>query len=180
MAHRPASRRHTSQQQRGRLLPSTAAHHVPLELERWGPPQAHAASPEGGNSLDSRSVASTLARSAGSELSSATASRRECTPRRRNADERCVFTVLSAMKTVRAICAFVSPARARPSACRSPGANVALSEWPWTDAARRAGLARDAVYLVRPDGHVGWAREAADVEGLRAYLGRFGIVARSS
>jgi 2-polyprenyl-6-methoxyphenol hydroxylase-like FAD-dependent oxidoreductase len=57
------------------------------------------------------------------------------------------------------------------------GAKLALHEWPWTDAARRAGLARDAVYLVRPDGHVGFARGAADVEGLRAYLGRFGVVA---
>ena len=49
-----------------------------------------------------------------------------------------------------------------------------LHEWPWTAAARRAGLGRDAAYLVRPDGHVGFARPTADVEGLRAYLGRFG------
>jgi 2-polyprenyl-6-methoxyphenol hydroxylase-like FAD-dependent oxidoreductase len=60
------------------------------------------------------------------------------------------------------------------------GVNLALHEWPWTAAARRAGLARDAVYLVRPDGHVGFAREAPDVEGLRAYLGRFGIVAHDA
>ena len=48
-------------------------------------------------------------------------------------------------------------------------------------AARRAGLVRDAAYLVRPDGHRGLGRaRRADVEALRAYLGRFGIVARSS
>jgi hypothetical protein len=55
---------------------------------------------------------------------------------------------------------------------------LALHEWPWSAAARRAGLRRDAVYLVRPDGHVGFARAAADIEGLRAYLNRFGVVAR--
>jgi hypothetical protein len=57
-------------------------------------------------------------------------------------------------------------------------ARLPLHEWPWTAAARRAGLRRDAVYLVRPDGHVGLARAAADVEGLRAYLDRFGIIGR--
>jgi hypothetical protein len=50
-----------------------------------------------------------------------------------------------------------------------------LHEWPWTPAARGAGLGRDALYLVRPDGHIGFAREGQDVEALRAYLGRFGI-----
>ena len=64
------------------------------------------------------------------------------------------------------------PARVRGgSATAAP--RVALDR-----AARRAGLAEDAVYLVRPDGHVGFARRTPDVEGLRAYLGRFGIVGR--
>jgi hypothetical protein len=56
------------------------------------------------------------------------------------------------------------------------GAKLPLHEWAWSGAARRAGLARDALYLVRPDGHIGFARRAQDVEGLRAYLARFGIV----
>jgi hypothetical protein len=56
------------------------------------------------------------------------------------------------------------------------GIKLPLHEWPWTPAARRAGLERDATYLVRPDGHVGFARLEPDVEGLRDYLGRFGIV----
>jgi 2-polyprenyl-6-methoxyphenol hydroxylase-like FAD-dependent oxidoreductase len=56
------------------------------------------------------------------------------------------------------------------------GARLPLHEWSWTRAVRRAGLARDALYLVRPDGHIGLARRGQDVEGLRAYLDRFGIV----
>jgi hypothetical protein len=56
------------------------------------------------------------------------------------------------------------------------GARRPLHEWTWTSAAKRAGLAQEAVYLVRPDGHIGFARREQDVEGLRAYLGRFGIV----
>ena len=56
------------------------------------------------------------------------------------------------------------------------GEKLPLHEWAWTGAARRAGLARDALYLVRPDGHIGFARRAQGVEGLRAYLDRSGIV----
>jgi 2-polyprenyl-6-methoxyphenol hydroxylase-like FAD-dependent oxidoreductase len=52
---------------------------------------------------------------------------------------------------------------------------LSLREWPWTPAARDAGLARDALYLVRPDGHVGFARQGQDVGGLRAYLDRSGL-----
>jgi hypothetical protein len=37
----------------------------------------------------------------------------------------------------------------------------------WNEAARRAGLAAGAVYLVRPDGYVGWA--GAGVAELRAW-----------
>jgi hypothetical protein len=60
----------------------------------------------------------------------------------------------------------------------APKSRLPLREWAWTAATRRAGLGRDAVYLVRPDGHVGFARGSPDVEGLRAYLDRFGVVGR--
>lgn len=56
------------------------------------------------------------------------------------------------------------------------GSNLPLHEWAWTAAAGRAGLGRDAIYLVRPDGYVGFARPTADVAGLRAYLHRWGVV----
>jgi 2-polyprenyl-6-methoxyphenol hydroxylase-like FAD-dependent oxidoreductase len=54
-------------------------------------------------------------------------------------------------------------------------AEMPLHEWPWSPAARRAGLEQGALYLVRPDGHVGFARREPDIEGLRAYLGRLGV-----
>jgi 2-polyprenyl-6-methoxyphenol hydroxylase-like FAD-dependent oxidoreductase len=59
------------------------------------------------------------------------------------------------------------------------GVKLPVHEWPWTSAASHAGLERDALYLVRPDGHVGFVRREADVEALSAYLGRFGILGRT-
>jgi 2-polyprenyl-6-methoxyphenol hydroxylase-like FAD-dependent oxidoreductase len=43
----------------------------------------------------------------------------------------------------------------------------------------RAGLRRDAVYLVRPDGYVAWADPTADPARLAAFLDRHSIVART-
>lgn len=54
-------------------------------------------------------------------------------------------------------------------------ARLPLHEWLWTEAARRAGLQRNALYLVRPDGHIGFARKSQDMEALQSYLARFGI-----
>lgn len=50
-------------------------------------------------------------------------------------------------------------------------AGLPLHAWRWAAAMYQAGLRRDAVYLVRPDGHVGFA--GADAAGLRAYADRF-------
>lgn len=44
-----------------------------------------------------------------------------------------------------------------------------LHEWPWTQAARRAGFRRDALYLIRPDGHIGFAQAAPDIRELKRY-----------
>jgi 2-polyprenyl-6-methoxyphenol hydroxylase-like FAD-dependent oxidoreductase len=52
---------------------------------------------------------------------------------------------------------------------------LSLHEWPWTPETRRAGLERDALYLVRPDGHIGFARCEPDVPALREYVNRVGI-----
>lgn len=51
-----------------------------------------------------------------------------------------------------------------------------LQVFEWTDAADRAGLARDAAYLVRPDGHVALAAEGEKlVEQIGAYAHARGL-----
>lgn len=57
--------------------------------------------------------------------------------------------------------------------------HLPLDAWAWSDAAERAGMARDAAYLVRPDGHVAWASPEQDAAGLEAYLARIGWHPRS-
>ena len=47
--------------------------------------------------------------------------------------------------------------------------SIALHVFSWSDAAGRAGLARDALYLVRPDGYVGFADAGADSGALERY-----------
>jgi 2-polyprenyl-6-methoxyphenol hydroxylase-like FAD-dependent oxidoreductase len=47
---------------------------------------------------------------------------------------------------------------------------VDLQVFPWQPSAEHAGLARDAAYLVRPDGHVAWADPHAGAAGLGRYL----------
>ncbi len=57
--------------------------------------------------------------------------------------------------------------------------SLPLHVFGWNDAARRAGLRRDALYVVRPDGYVGLADAGDDGAGLASYLPsyRFGRVA---
>jgi 2-polyprenyl-6-methoxyphenol hydroxylase-like FAD-dependent oxidoreductase len=50
-----------------------------------------------------------------------------------------------------------------------------VDAFPWTTAAGRAGLARDAAYLLRPDGHVGLADPRQDPGHLAAYAARHGL-----
>ena len=49
-----------------------------------------------------------------------------------------------------------------------------VHEWPWREKAG-PGSSGNALYLVRPDGYIGFARPTQDVEGLRGYLTRFAI-----
>ena len=58
-------------------------------------------------------------------------------------------------------------------ACARRG--LPLHEFPWSDNARRVGLTRDAIYLVRPDGYVGLADRGADAAALDAYLDARGV-----
>jgi hypothetical protein len=61
-------------------------------------------------------------------------------------------------------------------------AALSLERFPWSEAASRAGIARDALYVVRPDGYVGLAAASDAPTALRAYQTElsltFGEVAR--
>jgi hypothetical protein len=58
--------------------------------------------------------------------------------------------------------------RALSDACAE--LRVPLHVFAWKTQMGRAGLQKDALYLVRPDGYVGLAGAAADAEGLRRYF----------
>jgi len=53
--------------------------------------------------------------------------------------------------------------------------SLALHVFPWSDAARRAGLARDAAYLVRPDGYVALAQADGRAAKIGAHLDAWSI-----
>jgi 2-polyprenyl-6-methoxyphenol hydroxylase-like FAD-dependent oxidoreductase len=55
---------------------------------------------------------------------------------------------------------------------------IRLHEFPWSEQAEEAGLERDALYLVRPDGYVALADSDHDVRALRTHLSGFDIAAR--
>lgn len=59
------------------------------------------------------------------------------------------------------------------AACRNLG--LPLHRFPWGGGARRAGLARDALYLIRPDGYVALADNGVDPDRLRNYFAERGI-----
>ena len=54
-------------------------------------------------------------------------------------------------------------------------AGVPLHVFVWSERAKATGLERDALYLVRPDGHVALAARASDDRALAAYLARIGL-----
>jgi 2-polyprenyl-6-methoxyphenol hydroxylase-like FAD-dependent oxidoreductase len=58
-------------------------------------------------------------------------------------------------------------------------AGIAMHEFRWSERAQQLGIARDAAYLVRPDGHVALADPGQDPEELRSYLSRFKIASLS-
>jgi 2-polyprenyl-6-methoxyphenol hydroxylase-like FAD-dependent oxidoreductase len=54
---------------------------------------------------------------------------------------------------------------------------VPVHEFPWNEDADDAGLDKDALYLIRPDGYVALASNNQDSLVLEGFLDRFGIVA---
>jgi hypothetical protein len=51
-----------------------------------------------------------------------------------------------------------------------------LQAYPWSDAAKRAGLLQDAAYLVRPDMHVALALPRQETDDLGELISRFGLL----
>src|SRR5262249_26938477 len=58
-------------------------------------------------------------------------------------------------------------------ACERAGLSV--RRFPWSEAAGKSGIARDAFYLVRPDGYVGLAATGDAPAAFRAYQARLGL-----
>jgi hypothetical protein len=52
---------------------------------------------------------------------------------------------------------------------------IPLHRFSWSVEAARAGLRRGALYLVRPDGYVGFAAATGNGAALRAYCGEWGL-----
>lgn len=59
------------------------------------------------------------------------------------------------------------------TACEVSG--IPLHQFPWRSSMADAGVERDALYLIRPDGHVGLADGGGDPDRLRRYLARLGL-----
>ena len=59
------------------------------------------------------------------------------------------------------------------SACRQIG--LAAHIFAWSDAANHAGLEQDAMYLIRPDGHIALASAEQSAAKLGAFVERFGL-----
>ena len=61
--------------------------------------------------------------------------------------------------------------RSEPPAARG----LPVSVFPWNFAAKKAGVERNALYLVRPDGYIGLADPDASAAKLERYLDSRGI-----
>jgi hypothetical protein len=56
---------------------------------------------------------------------------------------------------------------------------IPLHRYAWQPSFERTGLARDAAYLVRPDGYVALADASADAATLAAFVDKWSLRARS-
>ena len=58
--------------------------------------------------------------------------------------------------------------------CRTLG--LALHQFNWSKAAEKAGLKRNACYVIRPDGYIGLVIPAQDPTTLNSYIQRFSLI----
>ena len=70
-------------------------------------------------------------------------------------------------------------ARERPFRAAVEARGLPLHVFAWTKQAAAVRLARDAPYLVRPDGYVGLADPHADPATFEVYLGTWGLRPRA-
>jgi 2-polyprenyl-6-methoxyphenol hydroxylase-like FAD-dependent oxidoreductase len=57
---------------------------------------------------------------------------------------------------------------------------LTLQEFPWVGSSQAKGLERDAIYLVRPDWHVGLAARRQDISALNDYISRLALRPRTT
>lgn len=86
--------------------------------------------------------------------------------------ERDNFAPLASMTWQLHVYGTASPELAHACARR----DLAIHRFPWQPRMRRAGFARDAAYLVRPDGYVALADRRARAETLERYLDERGLL----
>ena len=55
------------------------------------------------------------------------------------------------------------------------GNSISLHRFEWNEAAKDAGIERDALSLIRPDGYVAFACSEQDVDHLKSYVSRHGL-----
>jgi hypothetical protein len=67
-----------------------------------------------------------------------------------------------------------SPAVGLPAWCETR--KIPLHIFEWTNAYGAAGLARDALYLLRPDTYVGLADPSGSVAAVDAYCNDLGLI----
>ena len=59
-------------------------------------------------------------------------------------------------------------------------AGIALHRFEWNEGAHQAGLRRNALYLIRPDGYIALANDAQDTATLQTHLSRFKIMGQNN
>jgi len=57
--------------------------------------------------------------------------------------------------------------------CTQKGVQLHIFEW--TEAAKKAGLNKNSLYVIRPDGYIGMANRNADIQKITAYMDQWGI-----
>lgn len=54
--------------------------------------------------------------------------------------------------------------------------NLERHQFPWSEESETKGLMKSAVYVIRPDGHIGWINELQDAKALHQYFHKIGRI----